>query len=227
MIGLLPIITHWYKFGHKMSREDSIVSSVDSWERFCREEARQAASSFLDRVKRYKTRNSAARDVHDSTFTNEFSAAFLEESSVLMASGNVQMRACSNGQAQSRSFFSRSVSTRSDRGTFARHESKASIKSGGSSSSGSKKNWWSHIFKWPKSKRRNNNNGLNSSGEYESGSRLNGATHKRRVILDGHLQLLDLNETVGPLLWTPCKLVLAEAQGHFQVEIFIPPKVSD
>lgn len=209
------------------SREDSIASSVDSWERFCREEARQAASSFLERVKRFKSRNAAARDVHDSTFTNEFSAAFLEESSVLMASGDVERSCPVNGQAQSRSFFSRSISTRSERSTFARNESKTSVKSGssGSGGGGGKKTWWSQIFKWSKSKRRNNSS-LNSSGEY--GSRMNGGSsaQRRRVILDGSVQLLDLNETAGPLLWTPCKLVLAEAQGNFQVEIFIPPKVS-
>lgn len=205
------------------SREDSIASNVDSWERFCREEARQAASSFLERVKRFKSRNVAARDVHDSTFTNEFSAAFLEESSVIMASGDAQLGCAINGQAQSNAYYRPNDSTRSD--TFARIESKTSIKSSSSSSSGGKKAWWSHIFKWPKSKRRNQNSrGLISSGEY--GSRPSGNT-QRRVILDGQLQLLDLSETVGPLLWTPCKLVLAEVQSNFQVEIFIPPKVSE
>ena len=209
------------------SREDHITSGVDSWEHFCREEARQAACSFLERVKRFKTRNAAARDVHDSTFTNEFSAAFLEESSVLMASGDTQLGCAINGQSQSHGFaINRTTSTRSGRGTFMREESKSS------SSSGGKKAWWSNIFKWPKSKRDRRNNsgsgGLSSSGEYLSPSRSNStAQQRRRVILDGQLRLLDLTETEGPLLWTPCKLVLAEAQGHYQVEIFMPPKVSE
>lgn len=219
--------------------EDSNATGVDSWEHFCREEARQAACSFLERVKRFKSRNAAARDVHDSTFTNEFSAAFLEESSVLMASGDTQLQACAvsmNGQSQShgfsRSILNRSASTRAGGSsrTFVREESKASVKS-----SSGKKGWWSNIFKWSKSKRDRRNNsgssGLSSSGEYlsPSSSRSNSSSHqqgRRRVILDGQLQLLDLNETEGPLQWTPCKLVLAEAQGHHQVEIFMPPKVS-
>ena len=229
--------------------EDSNATGVDSWERFCREEARQAACSFLERVKRFKSRNASARDVHDSTFTNEFSAAFLEESSMLMASGDTQMQAsCSavprmNGQSQSHGFsLNRSASTRAGAGAggyggraaFVRQESKASVKS-----SGGKKAWWSNIFKWSKSKRDRRNNGrpgLSSSGEYlsPSSSRSNSSStnnqsagNRRRVILDGLVQLLDLNETEGPLQWTQCKLVLAEAQGHHQVEIFMPPKVSE
>ncbi len=230
---------------------DSNGTGVDSWEHFCREEARQAACSFLERVKRFKSRNASARDVHDSTFTNEFSAAFLEESSMLMASGDTQLQASSlalscgavrmNGQPQSRgSPFSRSASTRVGHGAgragggagreFVRQESKASVKS-----SSGKKAWWSNIFKWSKSKRDRRNNGrpgLSSSGEYlsPSSSRSNSGSNnqqgRRRVILDGQVQLLDLNETEGPLQWTQCKLVLAEAQGHHQVEIFMPPKVS-
>ena len=219
--------------------EDSNTTGVDSWEHFCREEARQAACSFLERVKRFKSRNAAARDVHDSTFTNEFSAAFLEESSVLMASGDTQLQACAvsmNGQSQSHGFsrsINRSASTRAGGSsrTLVREESKASVKS-----NSGKKTWWSNIFKWSKSKRDRRNNsgstGLSSSGEYlsPSSSRSNSSSHqqgRRRVILDGQLQLLDLNETEGPLQWTPCKLVLAEAQGHYQVEIFMPPKVSE
>ena len=216
--------------------EDSNATGVDSWEHFCREEARQAACSFLERVKRFKSRNASARDVHDSTFTNEFSAAFLEESSVLMASGDTQLQACAvtmNGQSQSHGFsFNRSASTRAGRGsrTYVREESKASVKS-----SSGKKAWWSNIFKWSKSKRDRRNNGgagLSSSGEYlsPSSSRSNSSSNqqcRRRVILDGQVQLLDLNETEGPLQWTQCKLVLAEAQGHHQVEMFMPPKVSE
>ena len=216
--------------------EDSNATGVDSWEHFCREEARQAACSFLERVKRFKSRNASARDVHDSTFTNEFSAAFLEESSVLMASGDTQLQACAvtmNGQSQSHGFsINRSASTRAGRGsrTYVREESKASVKS-----SSGKKAWWSNIFKWSKSKRDRRNNGgagLSSSGEYlsPSSSRSNSSSNqqrRRRVILDGQVQLLDLNETEGPLQWTQCKLVLAEAQGHHQVEIFMPPKVSE
>ena len=226
--------------------EDSNAAGVDSWEHFCREEARQAACSFLERVKRFKSRNASARDVHDSTFTNEFSAAFLEESSVLMASGDAHFQpSCGavrmNGQlSQSHAGFpiNRSASTRAGVGgrsrTIVRDESKTSVKS---SSSGGKKAWWSNIFKWSKSKRdrRSNNGGgagLSSSGEYLSpnSSRSNSSSHqqwRRRVILDGQVQLLDLNETEGPLQWTQCKLVLAEAQGHHQVEIFMPPKVRE
>lgn len=218
--------------------EDSFATGVDSWEHFCREEARQAACSFLERVRRFKTRNAAARDVHDSTFTNEFSAAFLEESSVLMASEDAHL-GCSvnNGQSQSRDFpYNRSASARAaaTRSMYVREDSKSSAKSG---NGGGKKAWWSSIFKWSKSKRDKRNNGgrsggagLSSSGEYLSPSSRSGSTSygpRRRVILDGQLQLLDLNETTGPLLWTQCKLVLAEAQGHYQVEIFMPPKVSE
>lgn len=219
--------------------EDSNATGVDSWEHFCREEARQAACSFLERVKRFKSRNASARDVHDSTFTNEFSAAFLEESSVLMASGDTHLQACGavrmNGQSQSHGFsMNRSASTRAGgrSRTYVREESKTSVKS---SSNGGKKAWWSNIFKWSKSKRDRRNNGgagLSSSGEYlsPSSSRSSSSSHqqgRRRVILDGQVQLLDLNETEGPLQWTPCKLVLAEAQGHHQVEMFMPPKVSE
>ena len=51
-----------------------------TWERFCREQARESATKFFDKVRRFKERNPSTSDIHDSVFANEFSAAFLEES---------------------------------------------------------------------------------------------------------------------------------------------------
>ena len=58
-------------------REVSIATS--SWERFCKDEARDAAGRFVERMRGYKQRDPAARGVHESFFASEFSARFIDE----------------------------------------------------------------------------------------------------------------------------------------------------
>ena len=197
------------------TRVNGNISAVRSWENFCREEAREAASAFLDRVRRYKSRNTGARDVHDSTFTNEFSAAFLEESSVLMASGD---HAENRSHSNSNGYASMLVRSMPSPVRLGHEDSATSIKSTGSSSRGSKA-WWSNLFKWPKGRRERRSGNLNSS----SGSSARAISPQRKVVVkEGTVQLLDFSDALN---WNQCKLMLSEVQGNHQVEVFCPPKV--
>lgn len=199
-----------------------------TWERFCREEAREAASAFLERVRRFKGRHATARDVHDSTFTNEFSAAFLEESSILMASEGETILPTTNN--------SFTTSLPSDIHTRVRSRDtgrRRTTKQG----SPSKSSWWNGLFKWSKSKRtprEERDSGASGASGGGSNNRIqsSGSTKQKRkrgirVVKETPLvQLLNLSESEDGVDWSLCRLMLVEQQDNYQIEIYCPPKVS-
>lgn len=202
-----------------------------TWERFCREEARETASAFLERVRRFKSRHASTRDVHDSTFTNEFSAAFLEESSILMANAGETILPTTN-------VFSTSLPA----GTLhsvGREETRRATKPSGKAS------WWNGLFKWSGRSKRSgerHSSGSSTSSSSQSvpsrtpggNSRMHsgGSTKQKkrgiRVVKETALvQLLNLSECEeGDANWSPCRLLLVQQQDNYQIEIYSPPKVS-
>lgn len=205
-----------------------------TWERFCREEAREAASAFLERVRRFKSRHASARDVHDSTFTNEFSAAFLEESSVLMASEGETILPTTSAP------FTTSLPADVSRGVGnarGRDTSRGTSRRKASKTGSGKSSWWSNLFKWKsKSRERSSSGSSTSSTAGAPGpSRLHGSTKQKkrrgiRVVKEtAVVQLLNLsNESEGTedANWNACKLTLVEQQENYQLEIYSPPRVS-
>ena len=173
------------------------------WERFCREQARESATKFFDKVRRFKERNPSTSDIHDSQFANEFSAAFLEES--LTVSRSIGMM---NGLGGS--YSSNGVShtmTMSRQGQ--RKGGSAHTKSGGRA-------WW-NIFKWTKFSR---------AESASKKSPVAGAADTHGVVLlEGVVDLLNMNDSMQTLVWQQCRLVLLQQQGHHQLEVFYPPKV--
>lgn len=206
-----------------------------TWERFCREEAREAASAFLERVRRFKSRHASAKDVHDSTFTNEFSAAFLEESSLLMANQGETVVPSTNGGATFTTSLPPEIHSRVGNGQVNHRDTsrRRPAKSG--------KSWWNGLFKWS-SKARRSRERRSSGSSTNSGSALSNSTNriqstgstkqkkKRRgirVVKETPLvQLLNLSESEDGMEWSPCKLMLVEQQENYQIEIYCPPKVS-
>lgn len=191
-----------------------------TWERFCREEAREAASAFLERVRRFKSRQAAARDVHDSTFTNEFSAAFLEESSIIMA--QEAETSILNGATLTTSLPANIHGRAGSRETTRRRPNKSS------------KSWFNGLFKWSKSKRsRERHSSTSSHSGSSSRVQPQGSTKQKKrgikVVMETSLVLL-LNLSEGEdkdeMNWNPCKLMLVEQQENYQIEIYCPPKVS-
>lgn len=195
-----------------------------TWESFCREEARETASAFIEKVRRFKSWNAQAREVHDTVFTNEFSAAFLEESSVLMASGE------RNGGSTFTASLPASVHGGLNTGDGSnQRETKNHTSSG-------PKSWWSGLLKWSKSRRARDRSSSGSSASSSNSNRLTvgGSTrHRRRNIRvvkeTGTVQLLNLNEQENQdvMSWNLCRLVLVVQQDNYQLEIYTPPKVSD
>ncbi len=188
-----------------------------TWERFCREEAKETASAFLEKVRRFKSRHTTAGDVHDSTFTNEFSAAFLEESSILMAGENSAPQPTANG--------------------ISRLEQQQQASSNKNSTG---KAWWNGIFKWSTKSTKSRRSRERHSSPGSSGSnspipnRQNavGSTRRKkrniRVLKENSsVQLLNLSECEDrdDINWSSCKLMLVEQQDNYQVEIYCPPKV--
>lgn len=203
-----------------------------TWERFCREEAREAASAFLERVRRFKSRHATARDVHDSTFTNEFSAAFLEESSILMANGGETIPT-TNGGATFTTSLPSDIHSRVGNNHVSNRESNRRRTT--KNSSPSKSSWWNGLFKWSKSKRSSSERHSSGSSSSTSGSTSRiqsvGSTKQKkrdiRVVKETLLvQLLNLSESEDGMEWSPCKLMLVEQQENYQIEIYCPPKVS-
>ncbi len=196
-----------------------------TWERFCREEAREAASAFLERVRRFKSRHASARDVHDSTFTNEFSAAFLEESSVIMASEGETVLPTTSGA------FTTSLPADIN------NRIGTSRQKGSKSSSG--KSWWSGLFKWKSKSRERHSSGSSTSsttggsGPTQLTSMGSTKQKKRRSIRvvkeTAVVQLLNLSsecEDGDDMNWSSCKLMLVVQQENYQLEIYTPPRVS-
>ncbi len=187
--------------------DGSRTSNPSAWETFCREEARQWASAFLERVRSFKLRNTVASGVHDSTFTNEFSAAFLEESSLLLQSNTNGM--LSNGDP--RGITTSLSSTRSE-------SVEASLPPEVSSPrKANKKSWFSHLFKWSKSRSR-------TSGA--STSRQARQRRNTNVFKDELVRMLNLNADESTSAWQSCRLALLEDNGNPQLEIYCPSKVS-
>ena len=211
-----------------------------TWEQFCREEAREAAYAFLDSVRRFKSRHATAREVHDSTFTNEFSAAFLEESSLLMASGTAVMdsHATTNGGSSFTTSLPADIHGRIRRSSSRESDRVRENQRGENRSSNTGKSWWSSLFKWTsKSKRNSRERRPSGSSTSSSGSsRLHsmGSTRQKkrdiRVVKETALvQMLNLSECEDQdgMHWNPCKIMLVEHQENFQIEIYSPPKVSN
>lgn len=205
-----------------------------TWERFCREEAREAASAFLERVRRFKSRHATARDVHDSTFTNEFSAAFLEESSVLMASAGETILPTTTSGTPSLAADVQNNNVVGGSEPDRRLTTKQN-------NSNSRKSWWNGLFKWSKSKRSGESQGSPTSGSSTSSNsgqsqkhRAAGSTKvkKKRGIKvvkeTASVQLLNLSECEDKdeMNWSPCRLTLVEQQDNYQIEIYSPPRVS-
>ena len=202
--------------------------SWTTWETFCREEARETASTFIEKVRRFKSWNAQAREVHDSVFTNEFSAAFLEESSVLMAASGQR-----NGGSSFAASLPANVHGGLNTGPGSNHRDPSR-----SHTSGGPKSWWSGLLKWTKSRRARDrsSSGSSVSSATSSSNRISttlgsSGRHRRRnirVIKETNgVQLLNLNEqeSEDTLQWSLCRLVLVEQQENYQIEIFSPPKV--
>jgi len=201
--------------------------SWTTWETFCREEARETASAFLEKVRRFKSWNAQAREVHDSVFTNEFSAAFLEESSVLMAASGQR-----NGGSNFAASLPANVHGGLNTGPSSNHRDASR-----SHTSGGRKSWWSGLLKWTKSRRSRDRSSSGSSVSSANSSNRVSSTlgsssrHKRRNIRavkeTNSVQLLNLSEqeSEDSLRWSLCRLVLVEQQDNYQIEIFSPPKV--
>lgn len=194
--------------------EDRSGRQPSSWESFCREEAKQWASAFLDRVRRFKLRNAMARDVHDSTFTNEFSAAFLEESSLLMANENSH-----SGNSRLQALTMSMPSNDAHSTMVGRREISSSRKA-----TSKAKSWWSHLFKWPRTRRTSGASaGSSSSGQSKA------ARTSTNVLKDGAVQMLNMNadNSTSSSAWQQCNLVLLEDHGNPQLKVYSPPKVSN
>ena len=189
-----------------------------SWELFCREEARESATAFLERVRRFKSSHATAREVHDSTFTNEFSAAFLEESSLIMSGCDRTLTPVSAANPLTSSLPAICHSESGSSESPDRKGSRLRAVTGGGK-------WWSGLFEWSKSKRTKE---ITSNGSSLSGT--GGNRQKKKVLKEtATVQLLNLNEQENRdvMRWSPCKLVLVEQQDyHYQLEIYAPPKVS-
>lgn len=177
------------------------------WERFCREQARESATKFFDKVRRFKERNPSTSDIHDSVFANEFSAAFLEESVIMTRSSGMM-----NGLGVS--YSSNGVSntmTMSRQGQ--RKGGSPHTKSGGRA-------WW-NIFKWTKFSR------SESASKKSSVAGAGGADTRGVILLEGIVDLLNMNDSMQTLVWQQCRLVLLQQQGNYQLEVFYPPKVRE
>jgi len=174
------------------------------WERFCREQARESATKFFDKVRRFKERNPSTNDIHDSVFANEFSAAFLEESLTMTRSSGMM-----NGLGVSYSNGVSNTMTMSRQGQ--RKGGSAHTKSGGRA-------WW-NIFKWTKFSR------SESASKKSSVAGAGGADTRGVILLEGIVDLLNMNDSMQTLVWQQCRLVLLQQQGNHQLEVFYPPKV--
>lgn len=175
-------------------------NETKTWEQFCREQARESATRFFDKVRRFKERNPSTSDIHDSVFANEFSAAFLEESvTMFRSSGMMNGLSVSNGVSRTMT-----MSRQGQRKGGSPH-----TKSGGRA-------WW-NIFKWTKFSR---------AESASKKSPVAGAADTHGVVLlEGVVDLLNMKDSMQTLVWQQCRLVLLQQQGHHQLEVFYPPKV--
>lgn len=165
-------------------------------------------------------RNPIARGVHDSTFTNEFSAAFLEESSVLMTSTtstNGVLPHSNGGSSQLTSSLPSSDShiTISTPSTSS-EASPSSRKSGNSKA----KSWISHLFKWSKSQR-GRRSGPSSS------SRQGRTRRNTEMVKEDLVRMLNMNadDSLSVCAWQQCRLALLKENANHQLEVYSPPKV--
>lgn len=227
------------------SRPQTQPQQNQTWESFCREEAREAACAFLEKVRRFKTRHVPARGVHDSTFTNEFSAAFLEESSLLMASDETRSTAAtaaaaaagSGGGSGSGASNGPSAFTASLPADVHSRTRPRAVESN-SRRPKSKSSWWNGLFKWSTKSKNSNSADRQSNGSRTSSSsslarpQATAASRPRgrdvTYVKDTPTaQYMNLSETQDLILWSPCRLVLVEERSNYQVEIYSPPKVSE
>ena len=165
-------------------------------------------------------RNPIARGVHDSTFTNEFSAAFLEESSVLMTSttsnGVLPHANGESSQLTSSLLTSDSHSTISTPATSS--EATPSPRKSGNSKA---KSWISHLFKWSKSQRGRRSGPSSSSRQ--------GRTRRNTdMVKEDVVRMLNMNadDSLSVCAWQQCRLALLKENTNHQLEVYCPPKVS-
>lgn len=183
-----------------------------SWKVFCREEARQWASTFLERVRRFKVIDVSLRDIHDSTFTNEFSAAFLEEASVLLADANQSSTNDRSSPPLTRNLpphHSPSTRPTSPLNSSTRKNSKA-------------KSWLSNLFRWPKTSK--NCTGVVSSTSAPSRE---SRSNTNIILKEGIVQILNMNadNSSSSDSWQQCTLMLLEDHGNHQLKVYTPSKV--
>lgn len=189
-------------------REVAIAAGC-SWERFCRDEAREAATRFVERTRKYKLREPAARSVHESLFASEFSACFVDE--VL---------------ALSREEHSTAAVTKE--GRFGKRR-KASSNSGTGGGGGGGRAWW-NIFRRGKTTRAaasGAGRGARRSDAEERGrdSSRGFSSSSSAVVMEGTVNLLNMTDPSQELLWQQARLALASERGNYQLEVFCPPKV--
>ena len=175
------------------------VSIPSPWEQFCREEAKHAASRFVERIRSYKVSDPSVRGVHESFFASEFSASFMEE---VLALSREETVATKRGAGR----FSRS------RKTSATHTGGHREKGGGG---GGGKSWW-NIFRWGKSSSR-------AESKRESEEKATGAV----PVMEGIVNLLNMNDPSQSITWQQCRLVLAPERGNYQLAVYCPPKVRE
>lgn len=200
----------------RMANRNADVRNSSSWETFCREEARQWASAFLERVRSFKIRNPVSREVHDSAFTNEFSAAFLEESSILLTDSN-SMFPHANGESTR---FTSSMPSSQSQGIL-RSPTSGSEASSSSRKSTKAKSWISHLFKWSKSQK-----SRRSSPSSPSSSRQGCIRRNTEVLKEELVRMLNMNadNSSSSSAWQQCRLTLLKENTNHQLEIYSPSK---
>ena len=186
-------------------REMSIVSS--SWERFCRDEAREAATRFVERTRKYKLRDPTSRSVHESLFASEFSACFVDE--VLTQSREEHSTTATKEGGTSRFGKKKKVSSNSGTG-------------GGGGGGGGGRSWW-NIFRRAKTTRAAASGSPSGRGARRDPEER--AAGRSLVVMEGTVNLLNMADPSQELLWQQARLVLASDRGNYQLEVFCPPKV--
>ena len=168
---------------------------LSGWEWFCKDAARDTASRFIEQVRRYKDRDTTTADVSESQFVDKFSTFFLEEVLAMSANG---------------------CTTTPHVGGNSSNYSATKLPHCYKPTRGGGKAWW-NIFKW--SKLSKGEAGLSSS------RKISASSAEGRKVLEGVVNLLDMNDPQQCLSWQQCKLVLHLVQGNYQLEVFSPPKV--
>ncbi len=186
------------------------------WERFCRDQAREKLADFLEQARTYRSRDLTAAGIPDSHFASQFSAYLQDELAVrgtcgdhtnTVATGDDRSTTTMNGSAT----HGHAQGPRHGGYQYAQaRPTRASTTSTGASKG---KSWW-NIFKHKWSNKAGGRGRTSSATEAAAS-----------VVLEGTVHLLDMKDPSQELSWQPCKLVLVQEQGNYQLEVFCPPKV--